>query len=88
MAETGEQNALAQVIAGADGGGDVIKRALEAVRSHLGMNVAYVSEFVDGRSVFRKIDAPGLEEMVKVGRSYSLDDVYCRHILEGRFCPS
>lgn len=61
-----------------------VKRALEVIRSHLGMNVAYVSEFVDGRSVFREVDAPGLEEMVKVGNSHSLDDVYCRHILEGR----
>jgi EAL domain-containing protein (putative c-di-GMP-specific phosphodiesterase class I) len=61
-----------------------IKRALQVIRSHLGMKVAYVSEFVDGRSVFREVDAPGLEAMVKVGDSHSLDDVYCRHILEGR----
>lgn len=61
-----------------------ITHALEAVRKHLGMEVAYVSEFVDGRSVFREVDAPGLEDMIKVGDSYSLDDVYCRHILEGR----
>jgi EAL domain-containing protein (putative c-di-GMP-specific phosphodiesterase class I) len=61
-----------------------LKRTLEAVRQHLGMNVAYVSEFSKGRTVFREVDAPGLESLVKVGDSQSLDDVYCRHILEGR----
>ncbi|HEV7268022.1 MAG TPA: EAL domain-containing protein [Falsiroseomonas sp.] len=61
-----------------------IRMALEAVRKHLGMEVAYVSEFVDGRSVFREVDAPGLEALIKVGDSRSLDDVYCRHILAGR----
>jgi len=48
------------------------------------MSVAYLSEFVDGRSVFRNVSAPGLEELIDVGDSQSLDDVYCQHILEGR----
>ncbi len=62
----------------------LVTRALQAIRSHLGMEVAYVSEFVDGRSVFRTVDAPGKEALIKPGDSHSLDDVYCRHILEGR----
>lgn len=61
-----------------------IDAALNAVREHLGMAVAYLSEFVDGRSVFRNVSAPGLEDLIDVGDSQSLDDVYCRHILEGR----
>lgn len=61
-----------------------ISRALRSVRNHLGMEVAYVSEFVGNRTVFREVDAPGLEHLLKVGDSYSLDDAYCRHILEGR----
>ena len=63
---------------------DVIQGALMAIRNHLGMEVAYFSEFVDGRSVFRRVDAPGLEHLIKAGDSQSLDDVYCNHILEGR----
>ena len=63
---------------------DMIAHALEAIRSHLDMDVAYVSEFVDDRSVMRAVDAPGLEHVIKVGDSFSLDEVYCRHILEGR----
>lgn len=72
------------VPAGADPSGVVVQRALQAIRSHLGMEVAYLSQFVDGQSVFREVDAPGLESIIKPGDSYSLDDVYCRHILEGR----
>lgn len=68
-------------------GGDgqqVVQRALEAVRTHLGLQVAYVSEFVGNETVFRHVDAPGLEHLIKPGDSKSLDDVYCRHILAGR----
>lgn len=61
-----------------------LRRALEAVRVHLGMQVAYVSEFVGDRTYFREVDAPGLEHVVKPGDSMPLDDVYCQHILEGR----
>lgn len=60
-----------------------VQRALEAVRTHLGLQVAYVSEFVGNETVFRHVDAPGLEHLIKPGDSRSLDDVYCRHILAG-----
>ena len=65
-------------------GKETIQKALEAVRMHLGMEVAYLSEFVGNDSVFRVVDAPGLEQLVKPGDVRSLDDVYCRHIMEGR----
>lgn len=63
---------------------EMIDQILRSVRRHLGMEVAYVSEFVDNDSVFRAVDAPGLETLIKPGDSRSLDDVYCRHILAGR----
>ena len=63
---------------------DTINTALEFVRSHLDMEVAYLSEFIDDDLVFRAVSAPGLEEMVSVGDSMPLDAVYCRHILAGR----
>lgn len=61
-----------------------LKRTLEAIRVHLGMEVAYVSEFVGDQSVFREVDAPGFENVVKPGDAMPLDYVYCKHILEGR----
>ncbi len=48
------------------------------------MEVAYVSEFVGDMSVFRQMDAPGLEAMAHPGTAFPLDQVYCRHILAGR----
>ena len=63
---------------------NTISQALESVRKHLGMEIAYLSEFIDGQSIFRVVNAPGLEDLIKPGDSHSLDDVYCRHILEGR----
>lgn len=61
-----------------------VKQSLSAIRTHLGMEVAYISEFVGDQAVFREVDAPGLEAMIKVGDAQSLDDIYCRHILAGR----
>lgn len=61
-----------------------IQVALQSIRRHLGMEVAYISEFVGNDSVFRTVDAPGLEHMIKAGDRISLDAVYCRHILAGR----
>jgi EAL domain-containing protein (putative c-di-GMP-specific phosphodiesterase class I) len=62
----------------------MVKRSLQAIRTHLDMEVAYVSEFVGDHIVFREVDAPGLEAMIKAGDQRSIDEVYCRHILEGR----
>jgi len=63
---------------------DIIQRSLIAARTHLNLQVAYLSEFEGNETVFRNVDAPGLEHLIKPGDRKSLDDVYCRHILEGR----
>ncbi|QYE35511.1 EAL domain-containing protein [Polymorphobacter sp. PAMC 29334] len=78
---------LATTIAGlikAEPRGDVVARALDSIRTHLGMDVAFVSEIVGDRVVFRTVDAPGLGEFIKPGDSHALDDVFCGHILAGR----
>lgn len=62
----------------------VINKTLEIIRTHLGMDVAYVSEFVGDRTVFRNVDAPGLEHLIKPGDSMPLSAVYCPHTLEGK----
>jgi len=69
-----------------NGGRDetVAKRALRAMRRHLDLQVAYVSEFVGDMAVYREVDARGLEHLIKPGDERSLDEVYCRHILAGR----
>ncbi len=79
-------SALLPVPTGLNGaGGDaLIESALEFVRTHLGMEVAYLSEFVGADLVFRAVSAPGLEQMAHVGKTISLDQAYCHHILDGR----
>lgn len=61
-----------------------IDRALETIRKHLGMEVAYLSEFVDGQTVFRAVDAPGYEELAHPGIAYPFEVAYCNHVAEGR----
>ncbi|MBP0439045.1 EAL domain-containing protein [Tianweitania sediminis] len=63
---------------------DSLQTALSSIRKHLGMEVAYISEFVGDETVYREVDAPGLEALIKVGDKRPLDEVYCRHILAGR----
>jgi EAL domain-containing protein (putative c-di-GMP-specific phosphodiesterase class I) len=65
-------------------GGDIVANSLSFVRTHLDMEVAYLSELVDDRLVFRAFNAPGLEDMISVGQSMPLNEVYCQHIIEGR----
>lgn len=62
---------------------DVTESSLEFVRSHLGMEVAYLSEFVGDDLVFRSVSAPGLEALAYVGGTMPLSKTYCRHILNG-----
>ncbi len=62
----------------------IIERLLGAVRTHLGLQVAYVSQIVGDEAIFRHVDAPGLESMLAPGDRRRLDDVYSQYILEGR----
>ena len=78
------QTLLAGEMLSEGGDGSIIERALATVRTHLNMEIAYLSEFVEGQSVVRAVDAPGFEALAHVGASVSLQDVYCQHILEGR----
>lgn len=73
-----------QVESGADiDGTDIVDSALETVRRHLGMDVAYLSEFVDDTIVFRAINAPSLGDMVRPGDAMPLENVYCGRIRDG-----
>jgi EAL domain-containing protein (putative c-di-GMP-specific phosphodiesterase class I) len=60
-----------------------IERILRAVRDHLGMDVAFVSEFSAGRRFFRHVDA-GAVAPLQVGDSSPLDEGYCQRVVDGR----
>jgi EAL domain-containing protein (putative c-di-GMP-specific phosphodiesterase class I) len=83
---SGAANLRDVIVSGQNSGNreGVVHRALQAVREHLGLQVAYVSEFAGDKIIFRELDLPGLEHLASIGDTRSIDDVYCRHILEGR----
>ncbi len=60
-----------------------IRRMLQIVRSHLDMDVGFVSEFVDGRRVFRQVDQR-VASPVKEGGSDPLEDSFCQRVADGR----
>lgn len=73
----------AALVADGDPATDKVDGILKAVRAHLGMDVAFVSEFLDGRRYFRNIDSAGAAPM-EVGDSSPFDEGYCQRVVDGR----
>ncbi|RYG31473.1 MAG: EAL domain-containing protein, partial [Burkholderiales bacterium] len=59
-----------------------IRKVLNIVRTHLDMDVGFVSEFVDGQRVFRHVD--GDQAPLSVGDGNPLEDSYCQRVVDGR----
>lgn len=57
---------------------------LSAIRQHLQMDVAFVSEFSQGRRVFRHVDPVAPGNPVQVGNGDPLEESYCQRIVDGR----
>jgi EAL domain-containing protein (putative c-di-GMP-specific phosphodiesterase class I) len=64
--------------------GEALPAMLRAIRTHLGMDVAFVSEFAGGRRVFRYVDSEMLDNPVHPGASDPLEESYCARIVDGR----
>ena len=82
-----EDGALSEILGGLDGSQSAelqIQRLLRIVRSHLDMDVAFVSEFLEGRRYFRHLDAARGDGPVVVGGSDPLDQSYCQRVTDGR----
>jgi EAL domain-containing protein (putative c-di-GMP-specific phosphodiesterase class I) len=60
-----------------------VDKFLTAVRRHLGMDVAFVSEFRDIDRIFHHVDARA-ETPVHAGDAIPMEEGYCRHVVEGR----
>ncbi|HEX2764983.1 MAG TPA: EAL domain-containing protein [Allosphingosinicella sp.] len=60
-----------------------VDRILKAIRSHLGVDIAFVSRIADGEVVIRNLDSvPGAP--VAVGQAFPAEDGYCQRIIDGR----
>lgn len=62
----------------------IVYEALHSVRTLLGMEVAFVSEFRDGRRIFRYVDCNRQFSPIQVGGSDPVEETYCQRILDGR----
>ena len=61
-----------------------IGELLVIVRDMLGLQVVFVSEFVDGRRVFRHIESQCGPLRIRPGQSAPLEQTVCQRILDGR----
>ncbi len=61
-----------------------IQKVLTAVRAHLGMDLCFLSQFIDGRRVFRNIDSGVPNPPIAVGGSDPLEESYCQRVVDGR----
>jgi GAF domain-containing protein len=61
-----------------------VGEVLATLRRKLGMDVVFVSEFVDGRRVFRFVDHSGPEAVIRPGDSNPVEESFCQRVVDGR----
>lgn len=61
-----------------------LQNALHSIRTHLGMDVAFISEFKSGRRIFRYVDSAEPNPPLTVGGSDPLEDSFCQRVVDGR----
>ncbi|NMG36361.1 EAL domain-containing protein [Azoarcus sp. TTM-91] len=64
--------------------GQALQDVVRSIRVHLGMDVAFISEFTGGRRVFRQIDAGLVAVPIEAGGGGPLEESYCQRIVDGR----
>lgn len=63
---------------------DSVSELLHAMRTRMEMDVVFVSEFIDGRHMFRFVDtAPGGLPM-EAGMSRPVEETVCQRVVQGR----
>ncbi|MDT9001085.1 EAL domain-containing protein [Paucibacter sp. APW11] len=70
-----------------DTAGPSLARILSAIRTHLGMDVAFIAEIVGGQRVFRYVDGHEPSGLVRLGESAPVEESYCQRVLDGRLPP-
>ncbi|GAA5127099.1 hypothetical protein GCM10023339_52870 [Alloalcanivorax gelatiniphagus] len=84
----GDDSLIAPLIAadpGIGAGHDIadIQHILTTLRTHLGMDVAFIAEFLEGRRVIRYVDTRRHSTALRPGDSHALPDSYCHYIASG-----
>ena len=63
---------------------DTVERVLIAARETLGMDVAFVSEFADGKQIYRFLDGDAASFGLREGEGMPLDGTFCRRLAAGQ----
>jgi EAL domain-containing protein (putative c-di-GMP-specific phosphodiesterase class I) len=82
---TNDSSALQEFVSQppAQGGGQGITKVLHAIRTHLQMDVAFVSEFRQRDRIFQHVDAGG-RTPIHPGDSAPLEQGYCKRVVDGK----
>lgn len=75
---------VAQGLVAFDGAPGNLNEILRAVRTHLGMEIGFISEFTGGRRVFRYVESADGSACIAVGASDPLEESYCHWIVKGK----
>src|SRR5689334_11409176 len=62
---------------------DKLQRGLRDVRTHLGMDVAFMSEFTEDQRTFRYVDSDQTLPGISPGISAPLEATYCKRVVDG-----
>jgi EAL domain-containing protein (putative c-di-GMP-specific phosphodiesterase class I) len=65
----------------------LLQEALRAVRTHLGLEVAFISQFTAGRRVFLYVDSDSGFSPLRVGDGDPLEQSFCQRVVDGRLPP-
>lgn len=60
-----------------------VDQALKSVRAHLGMDVAFISEFIGDQRIFRHVDTKTSRSPIRQGDVIPLEEGYCKKIVDG-----
>ena len=61
-----------------------VSEVLRLVKDHLKMDVVFVSEFVEGRRVFRRVETRPGAAVIEEGGSSLLEEGFCQRVVDGR----
>lgn len=61
----------------------LIPALLATIRNAMGMDVAFVSELIDGKRVFRHV-APATGTVIAAGGTDPIEASWCKHVIDGR----
>lgn len=67
-----------------ESGSETIERALSAAREVLGMEVAFTSEFVGGKQVYRSVEGDAASFGLREDDGIPLEGTFCLRVIQGR----